>query len=208
MLVEGPRVSTPDHRAVMAVDERLRYGPLKAGYHGGAAPAEAVVPVVVLVPGSAPDGWVLAPPQAPNWWVGPVPAAKDKSAAVRSSEARTPTLFDELEPVAAPASAALADAVLASPVYAQQRARAARIVVSDGAVSALLSALLTAPDHRVGRTAAASALGVNEVQLSGALTQVRRLLNVEQYPVLDLDPDGVTVVLDRVLLVEQFGVPG
>ena len=38
---------------MLAVDETLRYGPLKAGYHGGAAPAEAVVPVVVLVPGGA-----------------------------------------------------------------------------------------------------------------------------------------------------------
>ena len=38
---------------MLAVDETLRYGPLKAGYHGGAAPAEAVVPVVVLAPGGA-----------------------------------------------------------------------------------------------------------------------------------------------------------
>ena len=44
-----------DGRAVLAVDERLRYGPLKAGYHGGGAPAEAVVPVAVLVPGAVPE---------------------------------------------------------------------------------------------------------------------------------------------------------
>ena len=40
---------------MLAVDENLRYGPLKAGYHGGAAPAEAVVPVAVLVPGAVPE---------------------------------------------------------------------------------------------------------------------------------------------------------
>ncbi len=207
VLVEGPRVVTADHRAVLAVDETLRYGPLKAGYHGGAAPAEAVVPVIVLVPGSAPDGWALAPPQAPAWWRGPLRAA----AAVHArppSVGTTPTLFDETEPAPARPSTLLAEAVLASPVYAQQRARAARTVVTDGAVNALLSALLAAPDHRLGRTAAAAALGVNEVQVSGALTQVRRLLNVEQYPVLGLDADGVTVVLDRALLLEQFGVAG
>ena len=55
-------------RAVLAVDEHLRYGPLKAGYHGGAAPAEAVVPVAVLVPGAVPEdvGLRLAPPQEPS----------------------------------------------------------------------------------------------------------------------------------------------
>ena len=63
-----------DGRAVLAVDEHLRYGPLKAGYHGGGAPAEAVVPVAVLVPGAVPDetGLQLAPPQEPGWWIDPV----------------------------------------------------------------------------------------------------------------------------------------
>src|SRR5690625_4927359 len=37
VLVEGPRVLAHDGSAVLAVDERLRYGPLKAGYHGGAS---------------------------------------------------------------------------------------------------------------------------------------------------------------------------
>ena len=54
VLVAGRRVLRPEGRAVLAVDETLRYGPLKAGYHGGAAPAEAVVPVVVLTPGAVP----------------------------------------------------------------------------------------------------------------------------------------------------------
>ena len=64
VLVTGPRV-LPDHAAVLAVDERLRYGPLKAGYHGGGAPAEAVVPVAVFVPGTIPGeaDLHLAPPQ-------------------------------------------------------------------------------------------------------------------------------------------------
>ena len=63
-----------DGRAVLAVDEQLRYGPLKAGYHGGAAPAEAVVPVAVLVPGAVPEdvSLHLAPPQEPAWWIDPV----------------------------------------------------------------------------------------------------------------------------------------
>jgi hypothetical protein len=46
------------------------------------------------------------------------------------------------------------------------------------------------------------------VQFGGALPMVQRLLNVEQYPVLDRDPDGNTIVLDVELLREQFQVAG
>ena len=74
VLVTGSRVLLHGGRAVLAVDERLRYGPLKAGYHGGGSPAEAVVPLVVLVSGAAPEGTglELAPPQEPAWWIDPV----------------------------------------------------------------------------------------------------------------------------------------
>jgi len=93
VLVTGPRVLLHGGRAVLAVDEQLRYGPLKAGYHGGAAAAEAVVPVAVLVPGAVPEGSSLrlAPPQQPAWWLDPAasrpapagpgtPQAKDRRA--------------------------------------------------------------------------------------------------------------------------------
>jgi hypothetical protein len=74
VLVEGQRVLKSGGSAVLAVDEELRYGPLKSGYHGGASPAEAVVPVAVLVPGPVPEGakLTLAPPQEPAWWIDPV----------------------------------------------------------------------------------------------------------------------------------------
>ena len=66
-----------DGTAVLAVDENLRYGPMKSGYHGGASPAEVVVPVTVLVPGAVPAeprNLRLAPPQEPAWWPDPVTA--------------------------------------------------------------------------------------------------------------------------------------
>jgi hypothetical protein len=109
VLVTGQRVLLHDHRAVLAVDEQLRYGPLKAGYHGGAASAEVVVPVVALVAGAVPDdsGLRLAPPQQPSWWTGPIelqagsltaaelPAAPVVDERLRSRPGdTTPTLFD------------------------------------------------------------------------------------------------------------------
>ena len=66
--VAGPRVLMHDGDAVLAVDERLRYGPLKAGYHGGAAPAEVVVPLHVLTPSEPPAGWAAGAPQTAVWW--------------------------------------------------------------------------------------------------------------------------------------------
>ena len=40
----------------------------------------------------------------------------------------------------------------------------------------------------------------------GAFAVLQRVLNVEGYQVLGLDPDGSTAVLDEDLLREQFGV--
>lgn len=231
VLVSGSRVLLHEGRAVLAVDENLRYGPIKAGYHGGASPAEAVVPVVVLVPGAVPEGadLRLAPPQEPAWWIDPAapvaPAVevppvsgagarpRPVPAARRAADEATPTLFDEPGTQASPAEAdqgpttdAVAAAVITSRAYATQKRIAGRVSVTDDQIRALLSALLAAPGHRLAPTPAASALAVSPVTLRGAVLHAQRLLNVEGYPVLRVDADGATVILDEGLLREQFGV--
>ena len=232
VLVTGRRV-LPEGTAVLAVDETLRYGPLKAGYHGGAAPAEAVVPVVVLVPGGAIPADTdlrLAPPQEPAWWLDPLdtpgpartppstqaaPPSPSRPAADirRRPREAAPTLFDQPEtepaqlrsPVATRVSTG-ASAVLKSPTYAAQKRVAGRVSVSDDQVRGLLGALLAAPSRRLSPAAAAAALQVSPVTLRGAVLHVQRLLNVEGYPVLRIDADGATLILDEDLLREQFGI--
>lgn len=229
ILVEGRRVLDPDHRAVLAVDERLRYAPLKAGYHGGAGPAEVVVPVVALVCGAVPDGvdLRLAPPQEPTWWNAPVPAGAPPSVPIDAdptspSRGRAlpagpqPGLFDVDAPPPAPKPApiavsgslfaSIAEEVVRSRVYTAQRSVAGRISVSDSQVQALLTALLGAPSQRLSPTQAATALSMSTVLLRGAVLHVQRLLNVESYPVLRIDADGSTIVLDEQMLREQFEV--
>jgi hypothetical protein len=229
----------PPGQAVLAVDERLRYGPLKAGYHGGASPAEAVVAVAVLVPGTIPDqaDLRLAPPQQPAWWVDPVrlpdgplsaPRRGPGSAAVPGGRLARPgavdprlrgpadgaaTLFDlpgvpASVPERAPAAGTdqLAGEVTGSAVYAAQRKIAGRLSVADERVRDLLAALLAAPGSRLAPVQAASVLAVAPAMLRGATLHVQRLLNVEGYPVLRIDEDGATVILDEPLLREQFGV--
>ncbi len=229
VLVTGRRVLLHEGRAVLAVDEQLRYGPLKAGYHGGAAPAEAVVPVAVLVPGAVPEDvdLRLAPPQEPAWWIDPVdtpahdiapsPAVinagrREPAAGPRARHKdEPPTLFGEPEPPPVLARKALpvgpvAAAVLKSPAYTAQKKIAGRVSTTDDQIRGLLDALLATPGHRLPPTLAATALDVSPVTLRGAVLHAQRLLNVEGYPVLRVDADGSTVILDEVLLREQFGI--
>ena len=242
----GRRMLLHDGSAVLAVNENLRYGPLKAGYHGGGAPSEAIVPVTVFVPGAVPEesGLVLAPPQEPAWWLDPAALGDPAEAATLSlapdpaltrrsgrreptlrkrPEETMPTLFDDAEPGTAtsapqppagtegpaPAAAtapATAAGVLKSSAYVAQKKIAGRVSVTDGQVSALLSALLGAPGQRLAPAAAATALQIAPALLRGAVLHVQRLLNVEGYAVLRIDADGATLILDEALLREQYGI--
>jgi hypothetical protein len=230
VLVTGRRVLLHECRAVLAVDECLRYGPLKAGYHGGAAPAETVVPVAVLVPGAVPEdvNLHLAPPQEPSWWidpidsVAPIPSTPPAVAQARhpaadfrrSQQDATPTLFDESEVEHAPPSgntslaSPAAVAVLRSSAYTAQKKIAGRVSVTDEQIRRLLDALLGTPGRRLVAATAATALTVSPVMLHGATLHAQRLLNIDGYPVLRVDADGSTLILDEALLREQFGIRG
>ncbi len=131
----------------------------------------------------------------------------------RRPQEAAPTLFDEpgtepaqiLSPAVAPVSTA-ASAVLRSPSYTTQKRVAGRVSVSDEQVRGLLDVLLAGPSRRLAPAAAATALQVSPVTLRGAILHVQRLLNVEGYPVLRVDADGATLILDEDLLREQFGI--
>lgn len=90
----------------------------------------------------------------------------------------------------------------------QRLVTARRVSTSDVQIRTLLVALLAAPEQRLSPRQAAQALGVSPLVLRGAVLYVQQLLNVEGYPVVRLDADGSTVLLDAPLLKEQFGVLG
>lgn len=218
--VRGSRVALGGGSIVLPWREEVRYGPRKAGYHGGAAPAEAVIPLLVLTAGDdrAVPGWAGAPVASPDWWREPlpdtVPSASDpvppnSRRPRRAVEPQAQGLFD-LAPVTAvsatapkpvPAAPDLVSALLASDRYAQRRDP--RMPLADERVAALLGTLLAGGDRATLDTLAARA-GVPAHRITGTVTALRRLLQVEGYPVLTLDPDGRTVHLDRALLIEQF----
>lgn len=207
VLVAGTRVLAHGGRAVLAVDETVRYGPIKAGYHGGASPAEAVVPVAVMLPAGAdiPKGWDFAPRQEPVWWSAaaslPVPAALPSPTSKSGTPA--PSLFDELEQQK-PVSSGLGGAVIASKTFKDQVKLSGRVSVDESVIGLLIDALAGASGTRLPMATAAVVLQVPPTRMRGAVAQLQKLLNVEGYGVLRAD--GSELVLDVALLREQFEV--
>lgn len=189
VVVEGPRVLTSDHRVVLAVDETIRYGARNAGYHGGATPAEAIVPVLAFVPGVA--EWATPVVGAePSWWHAGVVHPTLKTATA-------PSLFDT-EKTPSP----LPEKVIRSKVFEAQLNLAGRVVVKREQIKALLAVLLDA--HEITAAQAATALGVATASVNGALMQTKRILDVEGYEVLRVSRGVVS--LDVAALTEQFRV--
>jgi hypothetical protein len=222
----GGRVVTADNsKAVVCLwGESTRYAGRKNGYHGGASPQEVAVPLSVIVPlGMNLAGWQLAPPAQPEWWelphLAPVPApAAAPAPSARPTGRKTPTppvaqpsLFEPQEAPALPpiAAAAAADdwigALLSSSIYASQRQLAARVALPDDKMRLLLVSL-SERGGKLSRAALAQRLALPEVRLGGLLSAVRRMLNVDQAPVLTVDESAGTIELNRALLMQQFRV--
>ena len=206
VLVRGPRVALGQGRVVAAATERVRYAPKRAGYHGGATPQEMLVPVRVLasalheVPGyrdlvERPPAWWSAPADAPLVVAEPPPAPP--------SGAEQQTSFFDPQ-VQAAAAGEWIERLMQSPLYAEQRQRAARSAPDDERVRAVLAALT----HRGGRMSEAALVnqtGIPQIRLPGVLRGVQRLLNVDGYAVVAVADDG-EVSLNRGALEEQFGL--
>lgn len=211
VLVQGPRVLTEDHRAILAVNERLRYGPLKAGYHGGASPAEVVVPVAVLAPTTLEHDLAEAPVAEPAWWdltalAGTAPAviAAEPVVAQSAPAEPQPDLFSA--PPTPVVAGGTGTELVTSATYAAQKKLVGRVSVTDESVAALVTGLSAAPDRRLSATRVAALLGVQANRVPMVMSQVAKLLNVEGYPVVSSDPATQSVTLDLGLVAEQYGV--
>jgi hypothetical protein len=233
ILVTGRRVLLHDGTAVLAVDENLRYGPMKSGYHGGASPAEAVVPVTILVPGAVPaeaaEKLRLAPPQEPAWWLDPVTPSPTSETAVTASTAPAPsaehatrrqgtapaprkrpgetmmTLFDELD-TDAPADAQ--DAPATPSLSAAQEQPPAPTAAETTSARVLRSTVYTAQKKIAGR------VSVTDDQVAALLTALlaapgRRLAPAAAATALQVSPvllRGAVLHVQRLLNVEGYAV--
>ncbi len=225
LVLSGHRVMTTDSAtSVVALwSELARYTGRKNGYHGGAAPAEVVVPMSVFAPFglNVPD-WKPAPPQQPEWWdlpgaLAPVVEAKVPAKTATRRAAAQPAapqvgLFSEddaplpilsAQPAVTTPSSDWVSELLASAVYASQRQLAARVALPDDQMRRILRAL----DERggkLGKAALAQRLALPEMRVAGVLSVARRLLNVDQTAILTVDESAGVVDLNRELLMLQF----
>ncbi len=210
----GGRVVTTDgSRSVVCLwGESTRYAGRKNGYHGGVSPQEVTVPLSVIAPFAMPvAGWRPAPPVQPDWWELPYLAAEAVQAPIapRPTVRRTPPsigqaqLFDTVD-----ARAAADDwigALLSSPIYASQRQLAARVAIPDEKMRLLITSM-SDRGGKLSRAALAQRLALPEIRLNGLLSAVRRMLNVDQAPVLTVDESAGTVELNSSLLRLQFHI--
>lgn len=210
--VASPRVVMPEGgRVIVPWSERLRYGPKKNGYHGGAAPQEMLIPIGILWPESkAPEGLEEALVDLPSWWtepmvtlpLSPVIAVPEKPAKAKPVE---PTLFDQPQTRKAAAEEPWIAELLRTEMFAAQKQLAGRARIDDATVQRLITALVSRGGSMTA-PALAGTVGVPEHRLPGLIAIIQRLLNVEGYAILDRQDAANTVVLNVTLLKKQFEI--
>lgn len=233
VLLQGPRVLQGGGRGVLAPwHDDLRYAARHGGYHGGATPDEALVPLAVFSPigTERPTGWDLVADAPPSWWdlaiAGEPEAAAEPAPAPKKRARKAPAegqgeLFgggaSELvaDAVADATTSAASDAVPAgaqapwmaalegSEVYRIQLGAIPRGRPDDGRIRAALGAL-----HARGGVASFAAVGaatgMPAARVPGFLATLARVLNVDGFGVLTVDPNAQEARLDEQLLIDQL----
>jgi hypothetical protein len=214
---QGSRVLNARGGIVTTWSEKVRYTRrTNRGYHGGASPQEMIVPITVLIPqgSEAPAGWTLAGESSPSWW--------DEAEILPRTSKQPPAppppgmLFDK-HPQARPPVASVAvapevgdvpawvEATLASEVFESQKRLATRGYPGDDTIKKLLT-ILEARGNTSTFAAISRSLPHPLFRLKGLLSQVQRVLNIDGYPVIAVDTESESVVLQKHILLVQFGV--
>lgn len=218
LLFDDPRTSKLNGRAlVLPYSSRVRYAKKKAGYHGGVSQQELLVPIAAWTRSVTDlEGYVPAPQTPPTWWTGSEPVSEDTAAIVaattkpsgkpkRKAPSSQAGLFEE--PSHAPESTSETvswiEQLLSSQTLKQQRERIGRSALDDERLRRVLTTL-----HQRGGRATLDQLSVAlkmpPMRLRGLAAVLERMLNIDGYPVVQLEADTGTVRIDRALLREQF----
>ncbi len=208
--VRGPRVGNfADGRFIAPWSERIHYTSRKAGYHGGLSPQEVVVPVALFTREEFNlKGLVPAQMSQPSWWAEEGPGGPEESTVpvpVTAKLERDLPLFVAAEHRAQVAARDWIEHLLASPVYQRQASLAGRTVLSPDLMRAILIALQDRGD-RILKSALAQRIGQPEFRLPGVIAGLRRVMNVDGYPVITFEEASGTVCLNRQLLKTQFEI--
>lgn len=213
MVFEGPRIEAATRKRQVALlwSESARYCQKRNGYHGGATPQEAVVPLgVFLMVGQALEGWQPVAEHTPEWWWSPAPTPVAEPLPLKKGRKRPPPpptgqahLFETLETASATATLDWIGSLFESDVYRAQSRLAGRLAPPEKTVRDVLS-ILESRHRRAPRRVLAQVMGVPEFRLRGVLAGMQRVLNVEGYQVLAVEEATGAVSVDVELLGKQF----
>lgn len=227
----GPRVLSEYGKVILPWSEKMRYTKARShGYHGGGSLQELVIPLGIYVNARDAKGledWHEVQRALPSWWthaetqVGepgslfqgrkPRTASKGRKGMDQNASQAMDDMFAELQPpsddldIAAAADGSEAcwiSRLFDSPVYRQTIARAGRVPFSDEQLSQFLR--LFQQQGTMMENRLSEALNIPRIRLRGFLSAIQKLLNVDGYPVLKVQRDSNTVVLDKDMLIKQF----
>jgi hypothetical protein len=217
VVVQGDRVLTDDHRAVLAVDEDLRYTARKAGYHGGLSLAEASIPVVVLsqqpeqlqsrMRDTMPLVEMDASMRHPGWWelredFVEISGGADEAAAPSSTADTQDGLFAlDIAPVTS--GPVLFKGLETNPGFVAQVAETP-ITGQDAASIADILRTIGANNDTLPHVQLQQMLGLSNIQFRGTLTKLKRILNIDGVEVIA--NRGGDIVLNSEQLIQQFGL--
>lgn len=206
--VAGPRVLTPEGRAVLAASDNVRYGKQAHGYHGGATLAEVAIPLVVLLPPGmeVPDGWYPHTMGEPAWWNGDrmAPPPRVSAPPKRRKEPPPPseTLFGA--PVSQDQAVSRGQSLVTSSTFTTLHAQLPSNRVPPAEVFGTVVDALTQAGGRLPISAVVQLAGSAGRNPRGFVTALGRVLNIDGFTVIGVTDDGRSVVLDQQLLDEQF----
>jgi hypothetical protein len=196
----GQRVLLGDGRVVAAWNERLRYGPAKNGYHGGASAQEVVIPLALLARAElSTPGWAPHHHPEPGWWFE-APAAQPRQAPPARAKAGKPRTTAPPEAPALFAAERVSpdawiDGVLTSEIMTQRLASRPRGAMPAGQLAALLR-VLAQRSGTATRAAVARAIDVPQARVASQIAAAQRVLNIDGYDVLQMEEDTVRLNIE------------
>lgn len=216
ILLKGPRVVTEHQAAVLPWSEKVRYSKTRSmGYHGGASLQELVIPLGIFVSAGEENvlpEWREVPVSKPAWWSIEKGAAalvlKEEEAVTykpATQKQATAARMDDL--FAAPKEKAekkdWIENLFKSPVYEDMRSRVGRLPITEEELGALLNLLARNAGHLM-QSVVVRELNKPELRMRGFLSAAQRLLNVDGYPILQVNRESQTITLDIRALKTQF----
>ncbi|MDN6259932.1 MAG: BREX-2 system phosphatase PglZ, partial [Corynebacterium sp.] len=221
--VHGDRVLTDDHRAVLAVDEDLRYTARKAGYHGGLALAEASIPVIVLSqePDQLQERTRDTMPlvqmddtmRHPSWWelredfvtisAGTRDTGVEAPAATTTKKTDPQDGLFSIDVAPTTSRPVLFNGLESNPGF-QAQVDDVQLRDQDAASIAGILRTMGANNNTIPRVQLQKIMGLSNIQFRGALTKLKRILNIDGGEVLS--NRGSDITLNAEQLIQLFGL--